>query len=94
MCILTWILLSLPPQTAPVAEGLRLIFSMFAPFLSVTVLFVLLDSWFGRTVLFLPCHPCLTIPAFRSFIYHDQVWLRVYFIPCGGLRKGTDARRI
>lgn len=50
MCIFTWILLSLPPQTDPVAEGFRLIFSMFAPFLSVAVLFVLLDSWFGRTV--------------------------------------------
>lgn len=50
MCIFTWILLSLRPQTDPVAEGFRLIFSMFAPFLSVAVLFVLLDSWFGRTV--------------------------------------------
>lgn len=50
ICALTWVILSLPPQTGTVAESIRTIFCMLGPFLSLGMLFVLLDSWFGRTI--------------------------------------------
>lgn len=49
-CAFTWIFLFLPPQPEVTGESIRAVFSLFAPFLSVGILAVLLDIWFGRRV--------------------------------------------
>ena len=49
-CAFTWIFLSIPPQSEVMGESMRAVFSLFAPFLSVGILAVLLDIWFGKRI--------------------------------------------
>lgn len=49
-CAFTWIFLSIPPQPEVMGESMRAVFSLFAPFLSVGILAVLLDIWFGKRI--------------------------------------------
>ena len=49
-CAFTWVFLSIPPQPEVMGESMRAVFSLFAPFLSVGILAVLLDIWFGKRI--------------------------------------------
>ena len=42
-CAFTWVFLSIPPQPEVMGESMRAVFSLFAPFLSVGILAVLLE---------------------------------------------------
>lgn len=50
VCVLAWFLLSMSPQPEILNESMRVIFSLFAPFLSVGILAALLDIWFGKRI--------------------------------------------